>query len=186
LDSLLGEALELARGIEDDGARARVLVELAPRLAEPAQVETVLELVRGIGDERARNRALAELVQVETALELVGGIGDEWARAQALVELAPRLAEPAQVESALELARGIEDEGVRAWALAVLAPCLAALPRSQVLPLWEETLCLSTTRSRRDVLADLGALAPVIASLGGSEAIEAACRAIEDVGRWWP
>jgi hypothetical protein len=41
-------------------------------------------------------------------------------------------------------------------------------------------------RSRSELLADLAALAPVIAALGGPEAIAETCRAIEDVGRWWP
>jgi len=34
--------------------------------------------------------------------------------------------------------------------------------------------------------ADLPALAPVIAALGGAEAVAETCRAIQDVGRWWP
>jgi hypothetical protein len=60
------------------------------------------------------------------------------------------------------------------------------LPRAQALRLWRETLQLSATRSRRELLADLAALAPVITALGGAEAIAETCRAIEDVGRWWP
>jgi hypothetical protein len=129
---------------------------------------------------------LAALGQVEAALELARGVGDEGADARALAALAPHLAAPGQVETALELARGIGHDLARAYALQALAPRLAALPRSQVLPLWEDTLRLSATRSRRDLLADLGALAPVLAKLGGSEALDEACRAIEDVGRWWP
>jgi len=34
--------------------------------------------------------------------------------------------------------------------------------------------------------ADLPALAPVIAALGGVEAVVETFRAIQDVGRWWP
>jgi len=34
--------------------------------------------------------------------------------------------------------------------------------------------------------ADLPALEPVIAALGGVEAVAETCRAIQDVGQWWP
>jgi hypothetical protein len=67
-----------------------------------------------------------------------------------------------------------------------VAPRLAALPPEKAHPLWAETLRLSATRSRSELLADLAAFAPVIAALGGAEAIEETGRAIEDAGRWWP
>ena len=70
--------------------------------------------------------------------------------------------------------------------LAAQARRLAALPRSELLPLWEQTLRLSATRSRCVLLEELEAFVPVIASLGGPGAIDEACRAIKDVGRWWP
>jgi hypothetical protein len=152
----------------------------------PAQVEAALELARGIEHKRDRTQALAALGQVNAALELARGIEDKRDRAQALAELAPHLAEPGQVEAALGLARGIESEGARAQALVALAPRLEKLPRSQALPLWEDTLRLSATRSRPDVLADLGSFAAVITLLGGSDAIDQACQTIQDVGQWWP
>ena len=37
-----------------------------------------------------------------------------------------------------------------------------------------------------DLLADLRALEPVVARLGGEEAIAETFHAIQDVGRWWP
>jgi len=91
------------------------------------------------------------------------------------------------VEEALEVAREIEHEwGDRARALAALAPKLAKLNRGKLLPLWEKTLRFSSTHSRADLLADLDAVAPIIAALGGAEAICESCRAIQNVGRWWP
>ena len=39
---------------------------------------------------------------------------------------------------------------------------------------------------RKELLANLCALAPVIAALGGPEALAETFRAIQDVGRWWP
>ncbi len=123
---------------------------------------------------------------MEEALEVARGIGDEWKRANALAGLVPRLADLGRVEEALEVARGIGDESYRAQALAALAPKLAKLNRGKLLPLWEETLRFSSTHSRADLLADFDALAPIIAALGGAEAICESCRAIQDVGRWWP
>lgn len=43
-----------------------------------------------------------------------------------------------------------------------------------------------TRRIRKALLSDLAALEPVIATLGGAEAVAETCRAIQDVGRWWP
>jgi hypothetical protein len=82
--------------------------------------------------------------------------------------------------------RGISDERERGRALTDLAPQLTALPQAKALSLWKEILRFSATRSRPDLLADLAPLAPVIAALGGPEAVAETCRAIDDVGRWWP
>jgi len=69
---------------------------------------------------------------------------------------------------------------------AALAPRLAELPRPALYPLWDETLPLLARRTRRDLLADLRALVPVIHALGGAGAIAETARAIQDVARWWP
>lgn len=151
----------MARGIGD------ALTELASRLAELGLVEAALQAAHEIGDEGDRARALAELGHVKEA-----PLG--------------RLPEFGRVEESLEVAREIEDDWVRARSLARLAPQLAELPQIQVVPLWAKTLRLSETRLRSSLLAELGALAPVIDALGGSEAIAETCRAIHDVGRWWP
>ncbi len=174
-----GGCLASARRAGLEGDRAR-------RPAEPRRVEEALASARRITSDAARAHALAELSpdltepgHVEEALALARRIGDEWARASALASLG-------QVGEALEVARGIGPEGTRAQILAALAPRVAAMAQAEVLPLWRETLRFSAKRSRRDLLADLAALAPVIATLGGPEAIAETCRAIEDVGRWWP
>ncbi|HEY77350.1 MAG TPA: hypothetical protein G4O00_14430, partial [Thermoflexia bacterium] len=65
-------------------------------------------------------------------------------------------------------------------------PHLARLPRERLYPLWCETLHVLAARTRRDLLADLRALSPLIAALGGKEAIEETFHAIRDVGHWWP
>ena len=53
-------------------------------------------------------------------------------------------------------------------------------------PLWNATLQLAATHTCADLLSDLRALVPVLAARGGAEAVAETCRAIRDVGRWWP
>jgi hypothetical protein len=68
----------------------------------------------------------------------------------------------------------------------VLTHRLAKRERPALYPLWAETLPVLVSRTRRNLLSDLRALAPVIAKLGGAEAVAETFRAIQDVGRWWP
>ena len=70
--------------------------------------------------------------------------------------------------------------------LAALAPHLVSLPRNTLPSVWCETLQILARRTRIDLLTDLHALMSVVVSLGGSKAIIETCRAIQDVGRWWP
>ena len=119
------------------------------------------------------------------ALEAARAIGSEWLLARALAVPAPHLTPPL-LGPALEAARAIGDEGSRAWALVVLAPHLVKLSPGTLYPLCNATLQLAATRTRRDLLSDLRALVPVLATLGGEEAVAETYRAIQDVGRWWP
>lgn len=48
------------------------------------------------------------------------------------------------------------------------------------------TCSCPTAPVHKDLLSDLGALAPLIASLGGEQAIAEIARAILDVARRWP
>jgi hypothetical protein len=73
-----------------------------------------------------------------------------------------------------------------ARALTALPPRLAELSRRALYPLWDKTLPRLARRTRPDLLADLGALVPVIHALGGEAAIAETARAIQDVVRWWP
>jgi hypothetical protein len=56
--AVLRDALEAARAISDDSARADALAALAPHLPE-ALLRDALETVRAISDDSARARALA-------------------------------------------------------------------------------------------------------------------------------
>jgi hypothetical protein len=83
------------------------------------------------------------------------------------------------------VARG-EDNATRSQALEAVATGLRALPTQEVSSWWTENLSQLAAQVRRDFLYDLGALVPVIAALGGSEALTRTVRAVQDVGRWWP
>ena len=49
---------------------------------------------------------------------------------------------------------------------------------------WTAQLLVGHTRE--NLLSDLRALEPVIAALGGAQAVVETFHAIQDVGRWWP
>jgi hypothetical protein len=163
---MLGEALEAARQIEDRDDRATALAAIAPHLAEPL-----------------RERMLGE------ALEAARQTSYEYARVEALAALAPHLAEPLREEvlgEALEAARQISDEYARARALAALAPRLAEVQPVTLYAEWQKTLRNLANLSRHNGLFVLKAYAPILAKLGGAQAVAGTLRSIQDVGRWWP
>jgi hypothetical protein len=174
--------------------RARALTTLAAYLS-PKLLTKALATAREIGDAKHRANALAALAP-RLPPELLGQtlaaarkIVYAEHRAKALAALVPHLPPEQQLPvltKALATVRENGDEDDRANALAALAPRLAELPRSALYPLWDETLPLLARRTRRDLLADLRALVPVIHALGGEAAIAETARAIQDVARWWP
>jgi hypothetical protein len=96
------------------------------------------------------------------------------------------------LSEALAVAREIEADRWRAEALMDLTPYLDVLPPMTLARLWLEErdganlLHFLARRPRKHLLSDLRALAPVLAALGGPEAVAETVRAIQDVGRWWP
>jgi hypothetical protein len=180
-ETLLQEALAAARAIEDTDDRAKALAALAPNLPEPLQ-------------EAAWQEALV------AAQELLS-----WTKAKTLAEMVPQIPEPLKEKvlfEALVAARDIQSNDVRGWGwaeppfvnwldmrgelLAVLAHYLVELHSNSLHSLWCETLHILSHRNRKDLLSDIRALQPVIARLGGPEAITETFRAVQDVGRWWP
>ncbi|MCZ8126630.1 MAG: NB-ARC domain-containing protein [Microcystis sp. LE19-114.1B] len=135
--TLLPEALEIARGIENESDRAKALTGLAPYL--PEVLPEALEVARGIGDEYDRAKALTGLAPylpevLPEALEIVvGPIGSIYYLVNQLfwttpspslfTKLVPHLS-VSSLPEALEIARGIGYEDYRAEALTGLAPYL--------------------------------------------------------------
>jgi len=190
------EALMAVRTIEREENRAEALTRLAPYLPDSLRGEAMQEALAAAQEiEREENRAealtrlapylpdplLGEALQ--EALAAAREIGYEWVQVDALTGLAPHLPKPLLGE-ALAVARGIGNGKHRARALIGLAPHLAALDCARLYPIWRETLPVLAARTRKDLLSDLHALSPVIAALGGPEAIVETFHAIQDVGRW--
>jgi Trypsin-like peptidase domain len=193
------EALADARAIADEYRRAQALAGLVPRLGELGYGEEALAAAREIADDESRAQALVELAPhlpeplqvtvLQEALAVVRAIADEERRAQALAGLAPHLPEPLQVtvlQEALAAARAIANDESRAQSLAGLAPHVKQLPVVRLFSLWCETFRILATRTRPDLLSDIQTLVPVIAVLGGKEALIATMQAIIEVGKWFP
>lgn len=140
---------------------------------------------------------LAEIGQSEEALRMAEGLPQRWSllinespRAKALAKSAPYFSRDL-MEPALKMAQALPGRekhhsgNSRAMALAGLAKRLASFSPTSIMPIWRETLPALATRTRENLLEDLGALAPVIQILGGEESVAETFHAIQDVGRWW-
>jgi hypothetical protein len=191
---MLREALLSVKDIRHGEARVQALEAMAPHLPETLFPEA-LTVARETLYEDARVRALVGLApylpeaHLAGVLETLYEIEDEYARAQGLAGLAPHLPEPLRREAlrkALGAAKEIRYMDARARALGALVPFLTRLPRTSLYSLWCETLSDLARRTRQDILSDLRALAPVIAALGGQEAVAETFRTIQSTGRWWP
>jgi hypothetical protein len=177
---------------EHRSPRAEVGIPLASRLVKLGYPTEALETVDKIYDEINRQEAVVELWPqlrdsgyFTEALTVVGWIEDNREQADALTTLAPKLSKDL-LPKALEVARGIENDRWKAWAMAALARRSAENPPPELHPVWKDTLEVFARCTREDMFLDVYMLSPVIAKLGGEEAILETLRAIQDVGRWWP
>ena len=124
----VGEALMVARGINNARWRARMLAEVAEQLPGEDQsgvLAEALSAARGVEVAWRRADALAavaERLPPDEALAVARDIDNPWYRASTLTAIAGRL--PA--EEALAVARGIDDAQWRAKALAAVAGRLPA------------------------------------------------------------
>jgi hypothetical protein len=193
--TLLPEALEATREIEDDGSRAEALVALAPHLAQverDAVLGEAFEATREIKEEGSRSKAFGVVApqltadRLAEAFEAVREIDDEYSRAEALVALAPHLGaneRSAALAEALQAAREIDNAEERAEALVAVAPQLAVSERAAALADALEAAGLIEDEHEFIRTQALEALAPHLASDSAllAEALRAA-RAIDDEG----
>ncbi|MBN1372665.1 MAG: hypothetical protein JW987_12060, partial [Anaerolineaceae bacterium] len=159
---VLGEALSLARGMQDEWARSRVLSALAERLPEE---------------------------QLGEALSLAQGMQAEGARSSVLMALAERLPEEQRKEvmgEALSLARGNQDGWARSRVLRLLAERLMVIQYDEKVRLWHQTLPVLSSRSRSYFLSDIAKLMPFLYSIGDENFLQDILHRVQEVCNWWP
>ena len=183
------QALAYIRQNPNKWKRVETLEKLLPFLERPEHLAEALAAAREIQEAYPRARVLAALAERlpevwPEALATAREIQEAYFRARVLAALAERL--PEVWPEALATAREIQEADDRADALRALAEPLAKLPRPALHPSWHETLSSLARRTRRDLLADLEALIPVIHALSGEAAIAETACAIQDVTCWWP
>ena len=102
-----------------------------------------------------------------------------------LFEVTPRL-DRAVLPEALRVAHELGGAALRAQLLGDCAGAFARLPPEVLYPVWCDTLRGMANLNRAEFLPRLGKFGPVVAALGGPDAVEGVRRAVDQVGRWWP
>ena len=147
-ESLLPEALEVTRSINDESARASALSALAEHLPK-SLLPYALEVTRTLNSESSRASVLSILAEHlpelwPEVLEVTCSINSESSRASALSALAEHLPESLLPE-ALEVTRMLNSESSRTSALSALAE---HLPESLLPEALEVTRTLNSESSR--------------------------------------
>jgi hypothetical protein len=195
----LEEVFEQARTLENESWRVEMLMDVASYLPQSDKSSALREAVAAATHLEPRPyipatlaRASLGLPDAETAiflkeaLDSAERIASEHGRARELADLAPYLTEDLLLR-AVEAAYGIRNTSDRVDALAGLAPNVAAKVQwHRLCAFWQDAFPSTQTRSRADLLAQLGALAPVLSAVGGVGAVVEAVSAVDDAARWWP
>jgi hypothetical protein len=202
-----GEARRALRLVADDaddestetGSAVRAVAERLVVLGFPAEATAALLTLSDVNynwDDSARTEALTEhtanlahlgyLDEARAAARLVPELST-WGnalRAPALADLAVRYA-AIDVNIGLECALEIHDDDDRARALAAFADAISHMPAQTLLPVLRVALARAAAMARRSVVGELASFAPVIATIGGMDAVGSVRVALDDVGRWW-
>ena len=179
------EALAAALSIEEHQLRSEAISALAPSLEEPflRQVLTSISINNDSG-------ALADVIsqfasypegKIPFTVRDHPNVVPDKLSTSTTVRLTGKM-----LQEALDSAQTIEDWDERATAISQLIPELSKLPRKRLYRLLGSALRILAARSRPQFLRDLSVFAPVINMLGGHEAMDEVCRAIQDVECWWP
>ncbi len=171
-EDFLQDVRAISQKIDDEYSKAMILLKQVPYLTEPF-----------------RDKALQEIWESSQKIE------DSLERTNILVRLTSYVSGTLQIDvlrQALSSVGAIDDMTSRVEALSVLVSNCLTLPRSDLTELWlnndKETSFLQVLarRTRQNFLVDICALTPIIAVLGGEEAIKQIIFAIQDVGQWFP
>jgi hypothetical protein len=189
-DKLVGVAAQAAVQIHSPYDQMHVLTALLPRQPEHLR-DAALAAAHAVPDPYQRVSALLELIAhtppelhyaiLEEALETALKVTDDYDRASALAHLAPyvgarnELVDQQQVllDLALSACLDVADPAARRPLLAQwAATCEAYLAPAQTYMLWRRLVEFLRERPYAEVIADLAALAPVVAHLGAVGAVD--------------
>lgn len=191
---VLTEAFEKAQSIRNTSDRLFALIPLVPHLTNTGRRKMMIEVLRlasTVRDERDRIQALEMLtasaspILPEQVLELVKSIENDYYRARALVSAVHDLPSES-LDEVLLICKGLDMAETRIQVWASLSPRLAQIPLDSLYPMWQSLIRSLASRSRQDLVSDLQGLEPVIAAIGGAEAVGETIRSIQDIGHWWP
>ena len=189
--ALLDGALVLAAGLRDHLWLRTAFRDVLPALAAAGRQEEALDRTLAAPTGRIDGRILAAIAAYLTQplLSRALAASDDLApydRGEALSGLGPRLATLGRPIGALQLIVTIPSRESRATALRAVVPALMEAPAGELARAWGPVLQVLAARNRTELLSDVAALAPVIATLGGAEAARATSAAVADVGVWFP
>ncbi|MCP4042019.1 MAG: hypothetical protein GY731_08695 [Gammaproteobacteria bacterium] len=189
---LLPRALDMACGIQHEYGRATALEGLAPRL-EGMLLQRAIGCARQMKNEEYRSMTLTQLQcrlpdrpreEVLASLESLY----PYNRIEATMELLPTLTGQMQFQVLAELPAVVvkQVQFARGKLLRPLAIWLRDYSAGDIHIAWEQVLPISANTGRADLLGDIGALAPLILSMGGEQALMDTVDTIQDVCDWWP
>lgn len=200
---LLQEALEAAHQIPQTEYRVSALTALVPYLQEKLQVQVLQETLVAIEEIRSEHALVRLLPLLSESLlrNLLATVQQSAAWPYSLEALTRRIGDlPEGIRlEALQIALSallsghrpsvhtrLRLRGSTAYYLTHLAPHLTILPLDTFKALWHDALFSYVADTRQRLLSTLGDSGPVLAALGGEEAVAETFHAIQDVGRWWP
>jgi len=207
----LRDALAAAQAIGDKPARVRALSALVPHLNPTQRLEALrdaLAVVKAIGHTEILGALAPHLDprQLRDALAAAQAARFESDRAAALGALAPHL-DATQLWDALTAAKAMTSESDRARALGALAPLLDVAQLRDVIAMGDShslaalaphldgeqrsaalaaLLRIADRLTRPDLLGAIEPFVPIIAEIGGEEALVGLHDAIVDTATWYP
>ncbi len=161
-EQMLAEGLKIIQGLQKRQQQTDLLLQIIPHLSEPLLIKT-----------HSTAQTMPELKQ----------------KAILLAELALYLPDdnPTEIlKEALTATWAVGNRDHLEETLAQTIPRFRQLPRAYLSPLWQEMLTYLAQRRRKNLLADLFTLEPIISALGGVGCMGEVSQAIKDIGRWWP
>ena len=187
---LLAAALEVASAITESHNQAQALANLGPYLP-PDQLATALELARTLLSSRtyalvALVACLPESERPEVLVEalVTHQVQPQDLQAESLASLVPS-SPPALLPRVLTAAHAIDWPQDRTLVMTALVKASTSACLTWELH-WRSELAAAARKGRAHVMADLAAIHPVVADIGGADAVRITCRAVVDVARWWP